>query len=77
MIKEISETNFIVFEQFWAMWLMWLKSDLNIIAEFMKFNTHRFKRGIVTSDCIESVLWSEGVQEQIIHEKVLNFEHLF
>ncbi len=35
--------------------------EMNVVAEFKKFDVHRVQRGLVTRECVEAVLASEGI----------------
>ena len=34
--------------------------ELNVIAEFKKFDIHKFMRGVITRDCVKKVFKAEG-----------------
>lgn len=62
MISEISDCeNFsISFEQFRAMRVLKKPCELNVIAEFKKFDIHKLMRGVITKDCVKKVFKAEG-----------------
>ncbi len=68
MILEISlNPDFtICFEQFRAMRVLKKPCDLNVLAEFKKFDIHKLHRGIITKDCIRKVLLAEKLDEQTL-----------
>ena len=63
MASEISDSDdfSISFEQFRAMRVLRKPCDLNVIAEFKKFDIHKLQRGLVTKDCVRKVFKAEGL----------------
>eukprot|EP00347_Sterkiella_histriomuscorum_P019283 403342237 len=61
MIVEVSDSSdfTVSFEQFRAMRVLKKACELNVLAEFKKFDIHKIQRGIVTKDCIRKVLKAE------------------
>ena len=62
MISEISdcEDYTISFEQFRAMRVLKRACELNVIAEFKKFDLHKILKGTITEECVIKVLKAEG-----------------
>ena len=42
---------------------MKVECELNVIAEFKKFDIHKVHRGILTKECIQNVLYAEGFRD--------------
>lgn len=65
MIIEVSDNpDFTVhFEQFRAMRVLKKACDLNVLAEFKKFDIHKIHRGIITKECIRKVLLAEKMDD--------------
>ena len=61
MINEVSDSDdfTLSFEQFRAMRVLNKPCELNVIAEFKKFDIHKLQRGVVTKDCIRKVVKAE------------------
>ena len=38
--------------------------DLNVIAEFKKFDTNKIMKGVINRECIRKVLKAEGLKGQ-------------
>ena len=36
--------------------------DLNVLAEFKKFDIHKFHRGAITKECVQKVYEAEGFE---------------
>lgn len=70
MIFEISPDPKISFESFWAMRFLKSWSDLNIIAEFLKFCTHKYEWNHISHECVRSVLECEEMISDIVDMKV-------
>lgn len=68
MIIEVSDNPdySVSFEQFRAMRVLKKPCDLNVLAEFKKFDIHKLQRGIVTKDCIRKVLKAEKLDENVL-----------
>jgi Ca2+-binding EF-hand superfamily protein len=64
MINEISDSDdfTISFEQFRAMRVLNKPCELNVLAEFKKYDIHKLQRGIVTKDCVRKVLRAELIE---------------
>ena len=75
MVNEISDSdNFtITFEQFRAMRVVNKICDLNVLAEFKKFDVHRLHRGIITRDCLFKVFAAEGFENEELDLRVDEF----
>ena len=61
MIIDISDNDdfTISFEQFRAMRVLKKACELNVLAEFKKFDIHKLQRGIVNRECVKKVLKAE------------------
>jgi len=61
MINEVSDSeNFTIrFEQFRAMRVLNKPCELNVLAEYKKFDIHKLQRGVVTRDCVRKVFRAE------------------
>jgi hypothetical protein len=57
-------------EQFRAMRVLKKPCELNVIAEFKKFDIHKLMRGVISEDCLRRVLKVEGWKEQVLERKV-------
>lgn len=55
------------------MWLLGTKCDLNILAEFLKFDILKLQPGVITEECLKTVLEAENISEEIIDKKLENF----
>ena len=61
MINEISdrEDYTITFEQFRAMRVLNKSCELNVLAEFKKFDISKLQRGLITRDSVRKVFKAE------------------
>ncbi len=64
MINEISdrEDYTITFEQFRAMRVLNKSCELNVLAEFKKFDISKLQRGLVTRDSVRKVFKAELIE---------------
>jgi hypothetical protein len=77
MIAEVTPESFIIFESFRAMRFIKTKCELNLIAEFLKFCTHKFTPNLISYECVRNVLESEEMPIEIVNLKVNNFKETF
>lgn len=47
--------------------------ELNVVAEFKKFDIHRIQRGLITRECVEAVYESEGLTGEKLETCVAEF----
>ncbi len=50
-----------------------ISCELNVIAEFKKFDIHRLHRGIISRDCVEAVYEIEGIKGEELKVMVTEF----
>lgn len=64
MINEVSDSEdfTLSFEQFRAMRVLNKACELNVIAEFKKFDINKLRRGVVTRECVTKVLKAEMLE---------------
>jgi len=47
--------------------------DLNVLAEFKKYDVHKVHRGVITRDCVANALKSEDIEPKLIEEIANSF----
>ncbi len=64
MITEVSDAEdfTLTFEQFRAMRVLNKACELNVIAEFKKFDIHKLQRGLITKECVRKVFRAEMIE---------------
>lgn len=72
MVNEVSDSidQTISFEQFRAMRVLKKACELNVLAEFKKFDIHKMQRGIISKECIKKVLKAEHQNEEALEIKI-------
>jgi hypothetical protein len=75
MILDVSDNSdySISFEQFRAMRVLSIPCEINILAEYKKFDIHKLLRGTVTEDCLRKVLKADGLKGEELETKVRKY----
>eukprot|EP00762_Andalucia_godoyi_P001332 ANDGO_04798.mRNA.1 Calmodulin-like protein 7 len=70
---DINRDGAIDFDEFCAMRTSNKPSELNVLAQFTKFNISQLFRGFITEDCVRKVLVEEGYAGSALESYVSNF----